>query len=178
MGYTSGVAEKLYNGFVEGTYLVEDKFENVSREEALKLFSDYYGEPYDTEEYLANTEDYVYIDDYEMFFDDSTKTGTVYSSSFSYVNSLAEGGYAYTLTPEAQERFEEGLDVEEDDFTSIRLAVAGERLGDISVWYDIVKEAVGGRDFEERSVSQYNGDIYDNLEEFKHYIIDEINQQN
>ena len=61
MGYTSGVAEKLYNGFVEGTYLVEDKFENVSREEALKLFSDYYGEPYDTEEYLANTEDYVSI---------------------------------------------------------------------------------------------------------------------
>ena len=176
MGYTSGVAEELYNRFVEGTYLVEDKFENVSREEALKLFSDDYSEPYDTEEYLANTEDFVYNEDYSMYYDTDKNEATVYVESFSYVNSLAEGGYAYTLTPEAQVRFEDGEEVGEDDFTSIRLAVAGERLGDISVWYDIIKETVGGRDFEERSVSQYNGDIYDNLEEFKHYIIDEINQ--
>ena len=176
MGYTSGVAEKLYNEFVAGTYLVEDKFENVSREKALELFSDNYGEPYDTDEYVAKNDDIVWGEDYSMYYDTDTNEATVYVDSFSYVNSLAEGGYAYTLTSEAQERFDEGEEVYEDDFTSIRLAVAGERLGDISVWYDIIKETVGGRDFEERSVSQYNGDIYDNLEEFKHYIIDEINQ--
>ena len=176
MGYTSGVAEKLYNGFVEGTYLVEDKFENVSREKALELFSEDYGEPYDTEAYVAKNDDIVWCEDYYMYYDTDTNDATVYVESFSYVSSLAEGGYAYTLTPEAQERFEDGEEVYEDDFTSIRLAVAGEHLGDISVWYDIIKETVGGRDFEERSVAQYNGDIYDNLEEFKHYIIDEINR--
>ena len=178
MGYTSGVAEKLYNGFVEGTYLVEDKFENVSREEALKLFSDNYGEPYDTKGYLSSEDDFTYIEDYELYYDNDTKVGTVYQSGWHYVTNLLDNGYTYTLTQEAQERFDEGLYVDEDDFTSIRLAVAGERLGDISVWYDIVKETVGGRDFEERSVANYNGDIYDTLEEFKHYIIDEINQQN
>ena len=178
MGYTSGIAEKLYNEFVEGTYLVDEKRAFNSREDALKWFSDDYGEPYNYETFVSGEDEIVSIEDYYMYYDNDTNEATVYEESFNYVNSLAEGGYTYTLTPEAQERFDEGLDVDEDDFTSIRLAVAGERLGDISVWYDIVKETVGGRDFEERSVSQYNGDIYDTLEEFKHYIIDEINQQN
>ena len=179
MGYTSGVAEKLYNGFVEGTYLVEDKQSFKSREEALEWFNDNYSNWTDNNvAFLSGNDDTSWGEDYSMYYDIDTNEATVYVVSFSYVNSLAEGGYTYTLTPEAQERFEEGLDVDEDDFTSIRLAVAGERLGDISVWYDIVKETVGGRDFEERSVANYNGDIYDTLEEFKHYIIDEINQQN
>lgn len=178
MGYTSGVAEKLYNEFVEGTYLVEEKQAFKSRKDALEWFEEEYSGWTDNEDtFLSGEEDNAFGEDYYMYYDNDTNEATVYTEAYSYVNSLAEGGYTYTLTPEAQERFDDGEEVDEDDFTSIRLAVAGERLGDISVWYDIVNETVGGRDFAERSVAQYNGDVYDALEEFKHYIIDEINQQ-
>lgn len=179
MGYTSGVAENLYNAFKAGTYLVEEKKSFKSREGALEWFKEDYSNWTDNEDYFLSEEEVtVRGEDYSMYYDNDTNEATVYVEGFSFVNSLAEGGYTYTLTPEAQEYFNNGDRVSEDDFTSIRLAVAGEHLGDISVWYDIIKETVGGRDFEERSVSQYNGDIYDTLEEFKDYLIDEINQQN
>lgn len=176
-GYTAGVAESLYNGFVKGTYLDVETYKDVSRETALERFTDDYGTVYgeDEEEFVSGKIDYTYSDEYSIMYDDDTHTATISSESINYVNDLATGGYTYKLTDEGQELFDAGEEVTVDDFEYIRLGVAGERLGDISVWYDIVNDMVGGRDFPERSVSRYNGDISDALDMARDTIIWEIN---
>ena len=176
-GYTAGVAESLYNGFVKGTYLNVETYTDVSRETALERFTDDYGTVYgdDAQEFVAGKIDYTYSDEYALWYDADTTTATVTSESISYVNDLATGGYTYQLTNEGQELFDADEEVTVDDFEYIRLGVAGERLGDISVWYDIMNDMVGGRDFPERSVSRYNGDISDALDMARDTIIWEIN---
>ena len=177
MGYTSGVAEQLYNSFKDGTYLQIDTYGKMSKEEALEKFDVEYGAD------VHGAEDFVELDSGYVESNDYTVTmyllvdGTycVEQTDSDFVDSLMEGGYYYDLTSNGKEKQLSGEELDEDDFNSIRLGVAGEHLGDISVWYDLINDTVGGRDFEDKSVSRFTYQIDDYLETALDDIVYEIN---
>ena len=177
MGYTSGVAEKLFKSFEDGTYLKIDTYGKMSKEEALKKFD---------EEYSADdssAKDFIELDSGYVDNDDYTATlyalidGTyrVEQEDMTFVESLMEGGYYYDLTAAGEEKQLSGEELDEDDFNYIRLGVAGEHIGDISVWYDIINNTVGGRDFADKSVSRYTDQIDDYLATTLDNLLYEIN---
>lgn len=178
MGYTSGVAEQLYKSFKEGTYLALDTYPKMTREEAVKAFTDDYS-VYDDEDiknFIEGKSDSLYDDDnlatlYELV-DGSYR---VDQSEYEFVAGLSDGGYHYDLNDEGEAKQQDGFELDEDDFNYIRLGVAGEHIGDISVWYDLINETVGGRDFADKSVSQYTDQIDDYLETTLDNLLYEIN---
>jgi hypothetical protein len=102
-------------------------------------------------------------------------TYTIVQSDSEFVDDLSEGGYQYDLTPTGEEKQAQGEELEEDDFNYIRLGVAGEHMGDISVWYDLINDTVGGRDFTDKSVSQFTYEIDDQLDSTLDTVLYEIN---
>lgn len=178
MGYTSGVAEQLYKSFKEGTYLALDTYPKMTREEAAKAFTDDYS-VYDEED----IKNFIEGKSYSLYDDDNLATlyelvdGSyrVDQSEYEFVAGLSEGGYYYDLTPNGEAKQLSGEELEEEDFNYIRLGVAGEHVGDISVWYDLINNTVGGRDFEDKSVSAYTSEIDDYLTTELDNIIYEIN---
>ena len=177
MGYTSGVAEKLYKSFEDGTYLVIDTYGKMSKEDALKKFDEEYGADVDSaQDFIARDTGYVNSDDYtSTMYELKDGTYRVEQEDSAFVDGLSEGGYYYDLTPNGEEKQLSGEELDEDDFNYIRLGVAGEHIGDISVWYDLINDTVGGRDFADKSVSQFTGDIDDSLYNTLDNIIYEIN---
>jgi len=180
MGYTSGVAEALYKSFEDGTYLTIDTYGKMSKEEALKKFDEEYGADVDSAQDFIELNSGYYVDSdvytvtmYEELTDDSTYI--VEQSGFDFVDSLMEGGYYYDLTPDGEAKQLSGEELEEDDFNYIRLGVAGEHMGDISVWYDLINDTVGGRDFVDKSVSQFTYQIDDYLATTLDNLLYEIN---
>lgn len=177
MGYTSGVAEKLYKSFEDGTYLTIDTYGKMSKEEALKKFDEEYGAD------ESSAQDFIELDSGYVDSDDYTATlyaligGTyrVEQEDITFVESLMEGGYMYDLTPDGEAKQLLGEELEEDDFNYIRLGVAGEHMGDISVWYDLINDTVGGRDFADKSVSQFTYQIDDYLATTLDNLLYEIN---
>jgi len=177
MGYTSGVAESLYKSFKDGTYLTIDKYDKMSKEEALKKFDEEYGADIDsTQDFIELDSGYVDSDDYtSTMYELNDGTYRVEQEDIGFVDSLMEGGYYYDLTPDGEAKQLSGEELEEDDFNYIRLGVAGEHMGDISVWYDLINDTVGGRDFADKSVSQFTGDIDDYLATTLNNVLYEIN---
>ena len=177
MGYTSGVAETLYKKFEDNTYLTLETYPKMSRKEALKKFDDdYVADEYSAEEFEAKNVDYVDSDDYTAsLYEMADGTYTVVQSDSAFVDGLSEGGYQYDLTPIGEEKQAQGEELEEEDFNYIRLGVAGEHIGDISVWYDLINDTVGGRDFNDKSVAQFTYQIDDSLYNTLSNIIYEIN---
>jgi len=177
MGYTSGVAEKLYKSFEDGTYLAIDTYGTMSDEEALKKFDEEYGADVDSaREFIELNTGYVESDDNTAtLYNLIDGTYRVEQTDFDFVDSLMEGGYYYDLTPNGEAKQLSGEELEEDDFNYIRLGVAGERIGDISVWYDLINDTVGGRDFTDKSVSQFTYEIDDQLESTLDTVLYEIN---
>ena len=177
MGYTSGVAEKLYKSFEDGTYLTLETYPKMSREEALKKFDDdYEADEYSAKDFEAKREDYVNSVDYTAsLYEMVDGTYTIEQSDSEFVDDLSEGGYQYDLTPTGEEKQAQGEELEEDDFNYIRLGVAGEHMGDISVWYDLINDTVGGRDFTDKSVSQFTYEIDDQLDSTLDTVLYEIN---
>ncbi len=177
MGYTSGVAEKLYKSFEDGTYLTIDKYGKMSKEEALKKFDEEYGADVDsTQDFIKH--DSGYVDSYDYIATLNEFTDGIYhveQSITDFVDSLMEGGYYYDLTPDGEAKQLSGEELEVDDFNYIRLGVAGERMGDISVWYDLINDTVGGRDFADKSVSQFTYQIDDYLATTLDNLLYEIN---
>lgn len=179
MGYTSGVAEKLYKSFEDGTYLTIDTYGKMSKEEALKKFDEEYGAD------ESSAQDFIELDSGYVDSDDYTATlyalidGTyrVEQEDITFVESLMEGGYMYDLTPDGEAKQLSGEELEEDDFNYIRLGVAGEHMGDISVWYDLINDTVGGRDFADKSVSQFTYQIDDYLATTLDNLLYEINHK-
>lgn len=176
MGYTSGVAEKLYKRFENGTYLTLETYPKMSRKDAIKKFTEEYEpvEPSEIEDFLQGNDDYIGGEDVDLYanLDDTYK---VSQKPYDFVEELSEYGWEYTLTDDGQDRMENGEEVEEEDFLSIKLAIAGEHLGDVAVWYDLIKNTVGGYDFEDKSVNQFNSDIDDGLRNMLDAVIYEIN---
>lgn len=178
MGYTSGVAEKLYKSFEDGTYLTIDTYGKMSKEEALKKFDEEYGgaDEISAHEFIELNTGYVDNDDYTATLDElNDGTYRVEQIDRDFVDSLMEGGYYYDLTPDGEAKQLSGEELEEDDFNYIRLGVAGEHMGDISVWYDLINDTVGGRDFSDKSVAQFTYQIDDYLETALANLLYEIN---
>lgn len=180
MGYTSGVAENLYKSFEDGTYLEIDRYGKIDKEDALNKFDDDYGADVDSaKDFIEQDYEYVDSEDYTATLRElADGTDSIYiveQSEYEFVSGLSEGGYYYDLTDKGEAKQLSGEELEEDDFNSIRLGVAGERMGDISVWYDLINDTVGGRDFKDKSVSQFTGDIDDSLYNTLDNIIYEIN---
>lgn len=165
MGYTSGVAEALYKSIKDGTYLTIDTYDKISKEDALKKFDEEYSADIDsTQDFI--TRDTGYVNDVyysSTMYEQTDGTYHVEQSDADFVDSLMEGGYYYDLTPNGEAKQLSGEELEADDFNYIRLCVAGERMGDISVWYDLINDTVGGRDFADKSVSQFTYQIDDYL---------------
>lgn len=178
MGYTSGVAEELYNSFKNGTYLTVEKYPKMSREEVATKFEEEYTNWVDDREDFVNKEnDYLTSDYYELIaYDDGTYS--VEQPAWDYLSDLQQGGYEFTMTDEGAEKYARGEYLYEGDFESIRLGVAGEHMGMINVWYDLIKETVGGSDFPDKSVSRYNSDLSDYAEEEISSAIDYFNNNN
>lgn len=165
-GYTSGLAERLYNQFKDGTYLdVETYPAGTTREQAVKLFDDEYGmiEP-DAElaQWLDGSLYYYYPtgDDYQVELIERDGRYVVTQTPANFVASLAES-YTYQLKEGTD--LENGYGLDASDFEYIHWGVAGEHAGDISVWFDPINLTVGGDDFEPHSVAPYTGDIDDQL---------------
>jgi len=177
MGYTSGVAETLYKKFENGTYLTIDKYDKMSKEEALKKFDEEYGaDESSAQDFIELDSGYVDSDDYTATLYTLTDgTYRVEQSDTAFVESLMEGGYMYDLTPNGEEKQLSGEEVDKDDFNYIRLGVAGEHIGDISVWYDLINDTIGGRDFEDKSVWQFTSQIDDYLATTLDNLLYEIN---
>lgn len=177
MGYTSGVAEKLYKRFENGTYLTIDTYGKMSKEEALKKFDEEYGaDESSAQEFIESDSGYVDNDDYTAtMYSLIDGTYRVEQEDITFVESLMEGGYYYDLTAAGEEKQLSGEELEEEDFNYIRLGVAGEHIGDISVWYDLINNTVGGRDFADKSVSQYTDQIDDYLATTLDNLLYEIN---
>ena len=177
MGYTSGVAEALYNDIKDGTYLTIDTYDKMSKEEALKLFDEEYGaDESSAQDFIEQDTGYVNSDDYtSAMYDLNDGTYRVEQEDIGFVDSLMEGGYYYDLTDNGEAKQLSGDELEEDDFNYIRLGVAGEHMGDISVWYDLINDTVGGRDFADKSVSQFTYQIDDYLETTLDNLLYEIN---
>lgn len=177
MGYTSGVAEKLYKSFEYGTYLTIDTYDKMSKEEALKKFDEEYGADVDSaQDFIAC--DTGYINDVyysSTMYEQTDGTYHVEQSDADFIEGLMEGGYYYDLNPDGEAKQLSGEELEEDDFNYIRLGVAGERMGDISVWYDLINDTVGGRDFEDKRVSQFTYQIDDQLSNTLDNLLYEIN---
>lgn len=178
MGYTSGVAEELYNSFKNGTYLTVEKYPKMSREEVATKFEDEYATYVeDREAFVSEENDYLTSDEYELIaYDDGTYS--VEQPARDYLSDLQQGGYEFALTDEGAEKYARGEDLDEDDFESIRLVVAVEHIGMINVWYDLIKETVGGTDFPDKSVSEYNSDLSDYVEEEISGAIEYFNNNN
>ena len=177
MGYTSGVAETLYKKFEDNTYLTLETYPKMSRKEALKKFdSDYTAEDDSAKDFLHNGCYFVYNDEYDTtLYEMVDGTYTVVQSDIAFIEGLSEGGYQYDLTPTGEEKQAQGEELDEDDFNYIRLGVAGEHIGDISVWYDLINDTVGGRDFIDKSVAQFTYQINDSLYNTLSNILYEIN---
>lgn len=177
MGYTSGVAESLYKSFKDGTYLTIDTYDKMSKEEALKKFDEEYGADIDSaQDFIELDSGYVDSDDYtSTMYELNDGTYRVEQEDIGFVDSLMEGGYYYDLTPDGEAKQLSGDELEEEDFNYIRLGVAGEHMGDISVWYDLINDTVGGRDFDDKSVSQFTYEIDDQLESTLDTVLYEIN---
>lgn len=177
MGYTSGVAENLYKSFVDGTYLTIDTYGKMDKEEALKKFDEEYGADVDSaREFIELDSGYVSgDDDTTTLYELADGTYRVEQSDADFVEGLMEGGYYYDLTPDGEAKQLSGEELEEDDFNYIRLGVAGENIGDISVWYDLINDTVGGRDFSDKSVSQFTYQIDDYLATTLNNLLYEIN---
>mgnify|MGYP003362277546 CR=1 FL=1 len=177
MGYTSGVAEKLYKSFEDGTYLTIDTYGKIDKEDALKKFDGEYGADEDSaKDFIERDTGYVNDVYYSLTMSEMTDgTYRVEQSDADFVEGLMEGGYYYDLTPNGEEKQLSGEELEEDDFNYIRLGVAGERMGDISVWYDLINDTVGGRDFADKSVSQFTYQIDDYLATTLDNLLYEIN---
>lgn len=177
MGYTSGVAEKLYKSFEDGTYLTIDTYGKMDKEEALKKFDEEYGADVDSaKDFIEKNSEYV-ISDYgtTTLYKIIDGTYLVEQTEADFVDSLMEGGYYYDLTPDGEAKQLSGEELEEDDFNYIRLGVAGEHMGDISVWYDLINDTVGGRDFADKSVAQFTYQIDDYLATTLDNLLYEIN---
>lgn len=180
MGYTSGVAEKLYKSFEDGTYLEIDTYGKIDKEDALKKFDEEYGADIDSAKDFIE-QDYEYVDnkDYTATLRELTDgTDSIYlveQSGYEFVSGLSDGGYYYDLTDEGEAKQLSGEELDEEDFNYIRLGVAGERMGDISVWYDLINDTVGGRDFADKSVSQFTYQIDDDLSTELDNLLYEIN---
>ena len=177
MGYTSGVAEQLYKSFKEGTYLTLETYPKMTREEAVKAFTDDYSvyDEDDINEFIEGKSDTLYDDEGNNLYELVDGSYRVDQPEYEFVAGLSEGGYYYDLTPNGEAKQLSGEELEEDDFNYIRLGVAGEHLGDISVWYDLINETIGGRDFEEKDVSQYAYQIGDYLSTELDNLLYEIN---
>ena len=177
MGYTSGAAEKLYKSFEDGTYLTIDKYGKMSKEEALEKFDEEYGaDGSSAKDFIELDSGYVDSDDYTAtLYKLIDGTYSVDQEDITFVESLMEGGYMYDLNPNGEAKQLAGEELEEDDFNYIRLGVAGEHIGDISVWYDLINDTVGGRDFADKSVSQYTDQIDDYLATTLDNLLYEIN---
>ena len=176
MGYTSGVAEKLYKKFENGTYLTLETYPKMSRKEAYEKFEKEYESigASEIEDFLNGSDDYISGEDVSLWAN-TDGTYEVTQSPYDFVEKLSEYGWEYTLTADGQDRMENGEEVEEEDFSSIKLAIGGEHLGDIDVWYDLIKNTVGGFDFDDKSVDKFNSDIYDSLRNMLDTVIYEIN---
>lgn len=177
MGYTSGVAEQLYKSFKEGTYLAIDTYGKMSKEEALDKFDEEYSADVDSaKDFLESDSEYVESDDYTAtMYELNDGTYRVEQSEYEFVSGLSEGGHYYDLTPNGEAKQLSGEELEEDDFNYIRLGVAGEHMGDISVWYDLINDTIGGRDFSDKSVSQFTYQIGDYLATTLDNLLYEIN---
>lgn len=177
MGYTSGLAEALYNDIKDGTYLTIDTYDKMSKEEALKLFDEYYGaDESSAQDFIEQDTGYVNDVYFKLTMSELTDgTYRVEQSDDDFVDSLMEGGYYYDLTDKGEAKQLSGEELEADDFNYIRLGVAGERMGDISVWYDLINDTVGGRDFSDKSVSQFTYQIDDYLSITLDNLLYEIN---
>ena len=184
LGYTAGIAEQMYKEFVDGTYLEVETYKNITdRQQAVDKFTEEYDSYTDDEEGFINEEvDYLSGDDYELIAN-LDGTYTVTQSVMSFVDDLTAGGFNYKLKDrytedgEVDDEYYDNYDIAVDDFEWIKLGVAGEHMGDISVWIDPINETIGARDFEERSIAQYDGDIYDQLRYLvEEYILLEVNK--
>lgn len=177
MGYTSGLAEALYNDIKDGTYLTIDTYDKMSKEEALKLFDEYYSaDESSAQDFIEHDTGYVNDVYFKLTLSELTDgTYRVEQSDADFVEGLMEGGYYYDLTPNGEAKQLSGEELEADDFNYIRLGVAGERMGDISVWYDLINDTVGGRDFADKSVSQFTYQIDDYLSITLNNLLYEIN---
>lgn len=177
MGYTSGVAEKLFKSFEDGTYLEIDTYGKIDKEDALKKFDEEYGADIDSAQDFI-TRDTGYVNDVyysSTMYEQTDGTYHVEQSDADFVEGLMEGGYYYDLTPDGEAKQLSGEELEVDDFNYIRLGVAGEHVGDISVWYDLINDTVGGRDFADKSVSQFTYQIDDYLSITLDNLLYEIN---
>ena len=178
MGYTSGLAEALYNDIKDGTYLTVEKYPKMSREEAATKFEEEYANYVeDREAFVSGENDYLTSDYYELIAH-VDGTYSVEQPAWDYLSDLQQCGYEFTMTDEGAEKYARGEDLYEDDFESIRLGVAGEHIGMINVWYDLIKETVGGSDFPDKSVSRYNSDLSDYAEEEISGAIEYFNNNN
>ena len=184
LGYTAGIAEQMYKEFVDGTYLEVETYKNITdRQQAVDKFTEEYDSYTDDEEGFINEEvDYLSGDNYELIAN-LDGTYTVTQSVMSFVDDLIAGGFNYKLKDhytedgEVDDEYYDNYDITVDDFEWIKLGVAGEHMGDISVWIDPINETIGARDFEERSISKYDGDIYDQLQYLvEEYILLEVNK--
>lgn len=174
MGYTSGVAEKLYKKFENDSYLTLETYPKMSREKAVEKFDNEYGIEGKPDLFINKKEDYVEGSSV-ILWSNTDGTYTVSQEEFDFVLELQTGGYQYDLTPTGEEKQAQGEELDEDDFNYIRLGVAGEHIGDISVWYDLINDTVGGRDFADKSVAKFTYQIDDYLSTTLDNIIYEIN---
>lgn len=134
MGYTEGIARNMSEQSLNGS-LFEDYYEFETLDELKKFLLDEFDyELTDdtTEDELGNINDELMLDEYDWVtvdLDDLTVTAEL--DMFNWINDNSMGGLYY-------------IHNSEHELVGVRMGVAGEHLGSVSVWLDTFNGTVSG----------------------------------
>lgn len=134
MGYTEGIARNMSEQSLNGS-LFEDTYEFETIDELKKFLSDEFDyELTDdtTEDELDNINDDLMLDDYDIIeVDIDNLEVNVEYDMLTWINDNSMGGLYYIFDSNRE-------------LVGVRMGVAGEHLGSVSVWLDTFNGTVSG----------------------------------
>lgn len=133
MGYTEGIARNMSKQSLNGS-LFWDTYEFENIDELKKFLSDEFDYDLDTadEDDLDNINDDLMLDDYDIIeVDVDNLEVNVEYDMINWINDNSMGGLYYIFDSNRE-------------LVGVRMGVAGEHLGFVSVWLDTFKGTVSG----------------------------------
>ena len=133
MGYTEGIAKSMSEQSLNGS-LFFDTYDFETIDELKKFLSDEFDYDLDTadEEDLDNINDDLMLDDYDIIeVDVDNLEVNVEYDMINWINDNSMGGLYYIFDSNRE-------------LVGVRMGVAGEHLGSVSVWLDTFNGTVSG----------------------------------
>ena len=133
LGYTEGIARNMSEQSLNGS-LFWDTYEFETIDELKKFLSDEFDYDLDTadEDDLDNINDDLMLDDYDIIeVDVDNLEVNVEYDMINWINDNSMGGLYYIFDSNRE-------------LVGVRMGVAGEHLGSVSVWLDTFKGTVSG----------------------------------